>query len=529
MFRTINARRAVVVLLGFSLIAVACGGGSEASTSQATTRASTAATTTATTGVTTTTQPSLAVTSLDEVGTAVVRIVAEGSFVDPEFGAQFNVAGSGSGFIISEDGLAVTNNHVVTGAAFLEVYVGGESEPRNARILGVSECSDLAVIDIDGGGYKYLNWFEGDMSVGTDVFTAGYPLGDPEFTLTKGIISKASADGESNWASVDSVIEHDATINPGNSGGPLVTADGEVVGINYAGIDSTGQYFAITRDEALPIIEDLSNGNDVTSLGINGQAVASDADGVYGVWVSNVDPGSPADSVGIEPGDVVTSLQGLVLGTDGTMADYCDILRSNNPGDVLSVEVLRSSTEEYYEGRINDSPLELVFSLPVEADEDVPTAATYVDYVTVTDDSGAVTVDVPAAWTDLNGLPRPDGPSIAASTSVEGFFNTWDVPGVEVYATRTMGAADIEALMDDFAASADCDSSSDRDNYEDALYAGRWQFFIDCGGTTTGLLFVASSPASGDFVVEVLVQVLTDADYEAIDRILSSFVVDENF
>ena len=235
--------------------------------------------------------------------------------------------------------------------------------------------------------------------------------------------------------------------------------------------------------------------------------------------MSNVDSGSPADTVGIEPGDVVTALQGLVLGTDGTMADYCDILRSNSPGDVLSVEVLRSSTEEYYEGRINESPLELVFSFAVEADEDIPTASTYVDYFTATDDSGAVTVEVPAAWSDLNGLPREDGPSIAASPAVEDFFNTWDVPGVEVYATRTLVAGDIEALMDDFAATANCDGSSDRDDYEDALYTGRWQFFIDCGGTTTGLLYVAASPASGDFVVQVIVQVLTDADYEAIDRI----------
>ena len=74
----------------------------------------------------------------------MVQIVAEGSFIDPEFGLQLNAAGSGTGFIIDESGIAVTNNHVVTGAAFLQVYIQGDSQPRNARVLGVSECSDLA-------------------------------------------------------------------------------------------------------------------------------------------------------------------------------------------------------------------------------------------------------------------------------------------------------------------------------------------------------------------------------------------------
>ena len=84
---------------------------------------------------------------------AVVRIVAEGSFQDPDFVELPNVAGSGSGFIIDESDLVVTNSHVVTGAALLQVYFSGdEATPIKARILGVSECSDLAVIDLEGDG-----------------------------------------------------------------------------------------------------------------------------------------------------------------------------------------------------------------------------------------------------------------------------------------------------------------------------------------------------------------------------------------
>jgi serine protease Do len=190
-----------------------------------------------------------AISELDQVKDATIQIEAQGTFIDPEVGLMLNDAGRGSGFIIDPSGIAVTNNHVVTGAALLKVWVGGESEPRNAKILGVSECSDLAVIDIEGDGYPYLDWYTDDINVGLDVYAAGYPLGDPEFTLTRGIISKAKADGESNWASVDEVLEHDATINPGNSGGPLITTEGKVVGVNYA--YSTASQWA-TKPATLP-------------------------------------------------------------------------------------------------------------------------------------------------------------------------------------------------------------------------------------------------------------------------------------
>ena len=195
-----------------------------------------------------------AVSDLDQLESAVIQIEAEGSFVDPEEGLLLNQAGYGSGFIIDESGLAVTNNHVVTGAALLRVYVGGDTDPLNARVLAVSECSDLAVIDIEGEGFPYLDWFEGPINTGLQVYAAGFPLGDPEFTLTQGIVAKDEASGVSYWSSVDSVLQHDATLNPGNSGGPLVSEDGKVVGINYQGSKSTDSYWAIGRDEALKIL-----------------------------------------------------------------------------------------------------------------------------------------------------------------------------------------------------------------------------------------------------------------------------------
>ena len=142
-----------------------------------------------------------------------IQIESQGTFIDPQVGLVVNGAGRGSGFIIDPSGIAVTNNHVVTGAALLKVWVGGDPTPHNAKVLGVSECSDLAVIDIDGDGYPYLKWYSGNIDVGMDMYVAGYPLGDPEYSLTKGIISKDKANGETSWASVKSVIEYDATTN----------------------------------------------------------------------------------------------------------------------------------------------------------------------------------------------------------------------------------------------------------------------------------------------------------------------------
>ena len=111
---------------------------------------------------------------MQEVQQATVRIVAKGALRDPEVGMA-TTAGSGSGFIVDPSGIIVTNNHVVTGAATLEVFVGGSDDGQNARVLGVSECNDLAVIQLTGGSgdYPYLEWYDGDIRPGLEVYAAG--------------------------------------------------------------------------------------------------------------------------------------------------------------------------------------------------------------------------------------------------------------------------------------------------------------------------------------------------------------------
>jgi serine protease Do len=470
------------------------------------------------------------VSGLKGVRGAVVRIVAEGSFVDPEAGLVSNAAGSGSGFIIDPSGLAVTNNHVVTGAAFLQVYVEGEDEPRNAKILGVSECSDLAVIDIDGAGFPFLEWYEEDITTGTDVFAAGFPLGDPEYTLTEGIVSKEKANGESDWSSIDSVIEHTAQILPGNSGGPLVTDDGQVLGVNYASVNDLDIQYAISRDEVAKILDDLIAGEDVDSIGVNGTAVLGED--LSGIWVAATESGSPAANLGITGGDIITEMEGLILATDGTMADYCDILRSHESDDPLAVEILRFDTEEVLEGTLNgDEELSLAFSFAEELGDDIggDTAVAY-EYIEVFDDDGVLVMQVPTTWTDIDGRNWDYdgtivGSALSASPNLDGFINTWDMPGV------FFGASDV--LLDeiepgdllnqyDFSGTCTYDGTYD---YEDAIYVGAYDVWLDCGDSDSLFVILEAYPPGQEFVVLVQVQIVSDADLDAFDMILATFDV----
>jgi serine protease Do len=481
-----------------------------------------------------------AVDSLDGVKSAAIQIEAQGSFVPPDIGSPVEFAGRGSGFIIDPSGIAVTNNHVVTGAALLKVWVGGESEPRNAKILGVSECSDLAVIDIDGDGYPYLEWYQDPIDVGLEVYAAGFPLGDPEYTLTKGIVSKARAGGETNWASVDGVLQHDATINPGNSGGPLVTAEGKVVGVNYASLASANQYFAITPDVAQSVIANLRKGEDVNSIGVNGTAVSNDDGSLTGLWVLSVASGSPADAAGLQGGDLITNMEGLTLATDGTMAEYCDILRTHQPSDALSVDVLRFATGELLAGELNGRALETSSTFGNQLGGEVrsgadTSGASYSGYTTVTDDYGAIQMDIPNEWSDVDGSAWVDsgdviGSSIWASADLNTFVNSWDQPGVIFDVSNDLAKLGGYVQLLDYERQSYVDACEldNRYDYDDGYYRGKYDLFKNCGGAGGPWYLILSAVPSDNsqaFLMLVEVQIQSDRDLEALDHILNTFDV----
>jgi len=534
-------------LAAFALLAGACGGGDDvaevsgdetSATQTAATDTGTASETTAPTkgGGSESEPANAAITSVDDVEQATVQIVAEGAFRDPEVGDVQGV-GAGSGFIIDPEGIAVTNNHVVTGSASLNVFVAGEDEPRNARVLGVSECSDLAVIDIDGDGYPYLEWYDGEVDTRLDVYAAGFPLGDPAFTLTDGIVNTPDRDVETEWASVENVIEHSARIRGGNSGGPLVTEEGQVVGVNYAGSDMTDQNLAINVTEARDLVEQLREGEDVTSIGVNGIAV-TDGEEFAGVWVSSVASGSPANNAGLRGGDIITKLENVGIGEDGTMSGYCDILRSRGPEDVLAVEVIRFDTEEVLAGQINGDELTQSFSfaqeLEGEATTDTAAADTYSGFTTITDDTGAISVEVPNEWSQIDGAPYTDDEGrqifdVRASSNLEDFIGenaTWNTPGMIFSASSALAQSANElTLLEEFRTLEGQCTYAGRQPYEDAAYTGQYDVYTDCGGVGATAVVVGAVPADRSFVIRVFIQANSDRDFEALDRILNSFVV----
>lgn len=512
-----NVRRLAPAVLGGALLA-ACGGGASPTETTAVPSASP-------------TEPgSGAASDIDALEGAVFQIEVTGTFRDPEIG-EHTSAGAGSGFFIDADGTAITNNHVVTGASIVKALVAGTEYP--ARVVAASECSDVAVIKVDGDDdFAFLDWYAGDIKPGLDIYVAGYPLGDAPFTLTDGIVSRATGVIDENWAWVANSFEHTADTNPGNSGGPVVTPEAEVVGVHYAGYAETDQHWAISRDDVEAILPDLLDGVDVASIGVNGTAVASDE--ITGIWVSSVKPGSPADEVGVLPGDIITRLDRIDLAVDGTMREYCDVLRSHAVDDVLPIEIVRFDTAEILGGQLNGPALELVTSFADELDDDVvDQPAGDVTYVEVTDETGALTVEVPDSWSDSRGLPwdlddeapGAAGTTIVAAPSIDDFLATWSTPGMFFGASASLASIlDYDGMLDSSTFEDEC-TYAGRDDYDDGLYVGRYDVYTDCGNDGALFVVVAAGPSDGSFMVYVQVQAITDADLEALDHILATFEV----
>jgi 2-alkenal reductase len=196
-----------------------------------------------------TTQPS-AVDIVEQVGPAVVTVINEQRFNDNE-GTELEPVGSGTGFIIDDQGHIVTNWHVVDGGDNFEV-IFADGTTVSAELVGTDEVSDLAVVKVDGDLPGVVSLGDSDaLKPGQPVLAIGSPLGAFTNTVTQGIVSAIGRDfpGSQTYTNL---IQHDAAINPGNSGGPLFNFAGEVVGVNTLGIPqaSTGEivqgvFFAI--------------------------------------------------------------------------------------------------------------------------------------------------------------------------------------------------------------------------------------------------------------------------------------------
>lgn len=256
--------------------------------------------------------------------------------------------GIGTGMIITEDGEILTNSHVINGATQIRVRLAGESEPREVTLLAEDVGNDLALLRMSGGGFAPVTFSDPEsVRIGDEVVAIGAALGlDGDPSVTLGIVSALDRSVGQRNVFLDGLIQTDAAISSGNSGGPLVNAAGEVVGVNTAVardnsiVTATNVGFAISADEALPIIEALrddANGieREEAYLGVG---LEDRSDGGQGVIVTGVELGTPAAEVGLEAGDLIVAVDGAA--TTGSAALIAAI-RDKQPGDSVTVAVVR--------------------------------------------------------------------------------------------------------------------------------------------------------------------------------------------
>ena len=257
----------------------------------------------------------------------------------------------GSGFIISEDGIVVTNNHVIEGAEDVYVRVNGDQEFK-AKILGADPGMDLAVLKMESD-QKFVPVKFGDSDkarIGDWVLAIGNPFGLGG-TVTAGIISARNRSiGLSRY---EDFIQTDASINQGNSGGPLFNMDGDVVGINTAILGQSGSIgigFSIPSNSAKRVINQLIEFGETKRgwLGVRIQTVTKEIaeveklDKPRGALVASVAEGSPSDKGGIKPGDIILEFDGKPI---KEMGELPKIVAQTDVGKNVDVKIWRNKRE----------------------------------------------------------------------------------------------------------------------------------------------------------------------------------------
>jgi S1-C subfamily serine protease len=355
-------RWGTAVVLGLLLVVLNIGlfAGWQLGRSSATTTASTTGTLQAGTNPTTSI-PALTGNNIQAVREAVI------AKVQPAV-VQVNVITSsgnqlGSGVIIDRRGYIVTNNHVIAGATSINVVLN-DGRKLQAQLVGTDPTDDLAVLKITPPASGLTVATLGDSSklrVGQDVLAIGNPLGFSQ-TVTNGIISalnRTASEGQ-NGATLPNAIQTDAPINPGNSGGALVDLQGNLIGIPTLGaIDpefrtpANGVGFAIPSNRVKLIAEQIINTGKVTHTGraalgisvtsVDANLAAQDNLSIdHGALIASVVPNSAAAQAGLRAGDVIIQVGSQAVNDASSLGDA---LAGKNPGDTVSVTIMRGSQQ----------------------------------------------------------------------------------------------------------------------------------------------------------------------------------------
>jgi S1-C subfamily serine protease len=289
---------------------------------------------------------------LDAYSRAVISAVeiAGKSVVHIAVGGRGQRNGSGSGLMVANDGIMLTNSHVVSGAAAIEVTFP-DGRRSAARLLGEDQDTDIAVLRTDDNAGAVAAKLQDSKSVkpGQLAIAIGNPLGF-EQTVTAGVVSAIGRSLRARTGRlIDDVIQTDAALNPGNSGGPLVDSRGRVIGINTAVImGAQGICFSVASNTALLVLTQILQYGRVrrSAIGIHGQQTAiprhiarhADVSQPSGIRVMEVQKASPAEGAGVRPGDLIIAIDGQpVTGID----DLLRLLDHHRVGRPTSVEILR--------------------------------------------------------------------------------------------------------------------------------------------------------------------------------------------
>lgn len=291
-------------------------------------------------------------------------------------GTEHKKVGSGSGFIISSDGLIVTNRHVVADKdATYEVLLNNGTK-YTGKVLARDSVYDVALMKITASGLPYLSLGDSDtLDVGQSVVAIGNALGEFKNSVSAGVISGLSRDisAGDNYGSterLDKVIQTDAAINPGNSGGPLLDLSGKVVGINVAVAQGSSNIgFALPINSVKKIINQVSKTGKIVRpyVGLRYTPINADLKAKnnlpvdYGILVKSgatdadlaVIPGSPANKAGIVENDIILEVDGKKIDQD---QDFSFLIRNRNVGDAITLKVLSKGVTKIVTLRLEQAP-----------------------------------------------------------------------------------------------------------------------------------------------------------------------------
>lgn len=308
--------------------------------------------------------------AVQKVGPAVVTVIGIVPGQQTFFGYSGDQRSSGSGVIISPEGYTLTNNHVVEGVSEVSVILADGSE-RSATLVGADPYADLAVLKIEGAVPAVAALGNSDLlQPGETVIAIGSPLGEFKNTVTVGVVSATGRmiTGQGGYQ-IEGLIQTDAAINSGNSGGPLINLAGEVVGINTlvvrgmqgSSAPAEGLGFSIPTQTVRTVSEQIiARGYFARPyLGVRWEEVSPDIAAAYdlpvewGIYVSEIVPGSPASQSGLQQGDIITRLGEVAIDED---TSFINALFNYQPGDTLPLEVVRNGARQEVQVTLGEAP-----------------------------------------------------------------------------------------------------------------------------------------------------------------------------